>query len=176
MVAHPILASLVLVAGLGGAAITITYTTTSDVTTASTDPPVQYFKGDDTNTTGDYIGAFTVSTNKTYFTATVNGVPEANLTVGQFFRLKNVDNGAHTVTLSTSQVSDADVSAYKIGIFDVSTDQGQGVMDLTAASPSVQFTMAAGEHYYAKLYLELASGATPGGLSTVSPSITLTIS
>lgn len=176
MVAHPILAILLAISVAGAGAIMVTYTTDSSVTTATTEPPVQYNTGGDTGSTTDYVSSFSISTNKTYLTATVNGVPEANLTIDSFFKLQNVDDASQSVTLSTAQIANANVNDYSIIVVDGSDNQ-VGHLDLQAASPSTTFSIPASTTYDAKLHLELASGTADkdlgGGLSS---SISLSVS
>lgn len=173
---HPIIA-LVLVAGLATAAITVTYSNTSDVTVSAVDPVVQYGAGDDAgpSNTGTYVSAYTISNNKTYFTSTVNGVPEATLTVGSYVKITNTDaSNSHQITLTTAQVTDTDVNTFTLKIYD-SGNTLQDTLDLKATSPSATVTIPASSTFYVTLDLTLASGTTANGLSTVSPSITLTL-
>lgn len=156
-------------ASLAAAAITITYSNSSVVTTGVTAPPVQFLSGDDAGPAilSDYVTAYAISTNKTYVTSTVKGVPEAALTVDSFFRLTNVDDASHGVTLSTSQVSNVYVTAYTIEIFTIA-DVSQGTLTLTDATPSVTFTLPAGTTYYATLDLVLATGAGADNVALTS--------
>lgn len=172
---HPIIA-LVLVAGLATAAITVTYSNTSDVTVSAVEPVVQYDAGDDAGPSnlGTYVSAYTISSNKTYFTSTVNGVPEATLNVGSYVKITNTDaDNSHDITLSTAQVTDANVDAFTLEIYD-SGDTLQDTLDLTAASPSATVTIPASSTFYAQLDLTLASG-TATGETIATPSITLTL-
>ncbi len=171
--ANPILATLLIVAGAGAAAITISYTTDSTVTTQTVSPPIQFVAGDDAgpSTLTDYVTAYTISTNKTFFTSTVKGVPEATLTVDSYFKLDNTDDASRSVTLTTSQVTNAKVTAYTLQIYD-SSDTLLDTLDFKAVSPSATFTVPAdggAEPVYAKLTLTLATGTTDtdlgGGLS-----------
>ena len=171
-VANPLTAALV-VAGVAAAAITVTYTTSSTLSTSVTPPPIQLLAGDDTGSLTDYVTAMTISTNKTYLTTTVKGVPEATLVVGSFFKIQNVDDAAHTVTLSTANVTNSLVTAYTLQIYDnnnVLTD----TIDLRAASATVSASesIPAGTTYYTKLTLTLASGA---GAHNVAPSNSVTL-
>lgn len=155
-----ILAS-VLVVGVAAAAITLTYTTTSTVTTTVTPAPVQFVAGTDAgpSTLTNYVTAYTISTNKTYITSTVKGVPESTLAVASYLQLQNVDaSAAHSVTLSTPQVTNTYVTTYTLGIYN-STNVLQGTLDLRAASPTVTFSLPASSTYYGKLTLTLATGA-----------------
>lgn len=152
--------ALVAVAGLAAAAVTVTYSTSSTITTSATPPPVQFVAGDDAgpSTLTDYVTAYAISANKTYVTITAKGVPEATLTVGSLFKLQNVDDASRSVTLSTAQVSNAYVSTYTLKIYTA----GNSLVDtltLTAASPSITFTLPAATTYYATMTLTLATGA-----------------
>ena len=173
IVAHPVLAVLV-AAGLASAAIALTYTTTSTVTTGVTPVPVQFVAGDDSgpSTLTDYVSAYTISTNKTYITATVNGVPEASLAVGSFTKLQNVDDASHSVTLSTTQVVNSYVAQYELAIYN-SADALQDTLNMTVASPSASITIPAGETFYATLTLRLGSGA---GIDNVALTNAVTLS
>jgi hypothetical protein len=173
--AHPVIAVLLVLSGVAAAAITVTYTTTSAFTTSVTPPPIQFLAGDDAGPAEltDYVSAFAISANKTYITTTVLGVPEATLTIDSYFKLENVDDAAHTVTLTTPQVSNANVAAYTLAIYDDADDSLVDTMDLRAASPDATLAMGAGDVYYAKLTLTLASGA---GLNNVALSNALSLS
>lgn len=172
LIGHPLIIAL-LITGIATAAITVTYLNDSTMTADQIQAPVQFQTGDDTGSTGDYVSAFSLSSDATYFTATVNGVPEANLTVGSFVKLANTDDSGHTVTISTSQVTHADVDTYNLVLLD---DGGSAVdtLDLTAASPSASTTIPASTTYEARLHLELASGASlpDGGIDSA---ITLSV-
>ena len=172
-VANPVTAALV-VAGVAAAAISITYTTSSTLSTTVTPPPIQFVAGDDTGSLTDYVTAMTISTNKTYLTTTVKGVPEATLAVGSFFKVQNVDDAAHTITLSTSNVTNSLVTAYTIQIYDTSNAL-VSTLDLRAASGTVSAaaTIPAGATYYTKLTLTLASTAGANNVD-LSNSLTLT--
>lgn len=172
--AHPLAAVLsVTVLSVATAAITLTYTTTSTLTTSVTPPPIQLVAGTDTGSLSDYVTAFTISTNKTYVTTTVKGVPEATLAVGSFLKIQNVDDASHGVTLSTANVTNSLVTAYTLEVYDT-TPALQGTLNLRAATatPSVTFTVPAGETWTLKLTLTLATGA---GADNVALSNSLTL-
>ncbi|MFA5862949.1 MAG: hypothetical protein WDA16_14755 [Candidatus Thermoplasmatota archaeon] len=164
-----------LIVGVAAAAITLTYTTTSTLTTSVTPPPVQFVAGSDSGPSAltNYVTAYAISTNKTYMTATVKGVPEATLIVGSFFQLTNVDaSSVHSVTLTTTQVSNVKVTTYTIAIYNGTGDTLMGTLDLTAASPTVTFSAGPSATYYGKITLTLATGA---GLDNVALSNALTL-
>lgn len=170
--AHPVIA-LITVAGLAAAAVTVSYSTSSTVTTSVTPPTIQFLSGDDAGPSAltDYVSAFTISNNKTYMTATINGVPEATLGIDSLFKLQNIDDASHLIWLNTTQVSNAFVTAYTIQLYDASNVL-KGTLTLTAASPSVSTTIPAGETFYGKLTLTLATGA---GAHNVALSNTLSL-
>lgn len=175
-VAHPVLAALIVVSGVAAAAITVTYTTTSTVSTTTTPPPIQFLAGDDAGPAAltDYVTAYSISSNKTYITSTVKGVPEATLLVGSFFKLQNVDDASHAITLSSANVTNSLVTAYTIGIYDT-TPTLVDTLDLRAASGTVtaSATIPAGQTYSARLTLTLASGAGANNVD-LSNALTLT--
>jgi len=174
--AHPFLVGLILLTGVAAAAITVTYTTTSTVTTSVTPPPIQFLAGDDAGPAAltDYVTAYSISANKTYITSTVKGVPEATLLVTSFFKLTNVDDASHAVTLSSANVTNSLVSAYTIAIYDT-TPSLVDTLNLRAASGTVtaSATIPAGQTYTARLTLTLASGAGANNVD-LSNALTLT--
>lgn len=159
-VTHPTLAAVLVISSVAAAAITVTYTTNSTLATTVTPAPIQLLAGDDTGVLSDYVTALTISANKTYLTTSVKGVPEATLTVGSFFKIQNVDDIAHPITLSTSNVTNSLVSAYTIEIRDGSNDLVD-TLNLRAASGTVSAsaTIPAGATYTTKLTLTLATTA-----------------
>ena len=171
-IAHPLVAGILVLASVAAAAITVTYTSPSTFTTSVTPPPIQFLVGDDAGSLTDYVTAISVSTNKTYLTTTVKGVPEATLTIDSLFKIENVDNSAHTVTLASTQVNNAFVSAYTIDIFN-STNDVQDTLDFEDGSPSASFTIPAGETFEGKVTLQLATGAGANNVA-LSRSLTLT--
>lgn len=173
-IAHPAIAALILVSGVAAAAITVTYTTTSTLTTGVTPPPIQFVAGDDTGALTDYVTAYTISTNKTYLTTSVKGVPEATLVVGSFFKLQNIDDASHAVTLSAANVTNSLVTAYTIQIYD-NSNALVSTLNLrdTSSTVTASATIPAGTTYYTKLTLTLAATAGANNVA-LSDAITLT--
>lgn len=172
-VANPVLAAIIVVSGVAAAAITVTYTTASTLSTSVTPPPIQILAGDDTGSLTDYVTAFTISTNKTYVTTTVKGVPEASLVVGSFFKMQNVDDASHAVTLSTANVTNSLVSAYTLEILNAGGSTVDTV-NLRAASGTVSATatIPAATTFSVRLTLTLASTA---GANNVALSNTVSL-
>lgn len=170
-----VILATVLTVGAATAAIALTYSTASTVSTSAIAPPVQFVAGDDAGPSAlsDYVTAYSISTNKTYISVTLKGVPEATVVMGSAFKLQNVDDASRTVTLSTSQVSNAYVTAYKIDVYN-SANVLQGTLTLTAASPTMSFTLPAGTTYYAKVTLTLASGAGANNVALTN-SLSMTV-
>lgn len=174
--AKPLLAvGIVAVAGVAAAAITYAYTNTSTLSAGVIAPPVQFQAGDDAGpgALSNAVTAYAISGNKTYFTATLKGIPEGSLTVDSFAKITNVDSASHGVTLSTPVVSNAYVTGYTLQVLDAS-DVSQGTMTMTTGSPSVSFTIPAGQTFHAKLSLTLATGAGANNVA-LSNAITLTL-
>lgn len=174
--AHPVIAAVVVVSGLAAAAITVTYTTTSTVTTGVTPPPIQFVAGNDAGPSAltDYVTAYSISTNKTYITSTVKGVPEATLLVDSFFKLQNIDDVSHPITLSAPNVTNSLVTAYTIDIYDNSNALVDTLDLREAASPvTATATIPASTTYYAKLTLTLAPGAGANNVALTN-ALTLT--
>lgn len=172
--ANPAIAAVLVVSGLAAAAITVTYTTNSTVTTTVTPPPIQFVAGDDTGSLTDYVTAFTISTNKTYLTTSVKGVPEATLSVGSFFKLSNIDDASHTVTLSTSNVTNSLVTVYTIEILNAGGTTVD-TLNLRAASGTVSASAAipAATTFSTRVTLTLASTAGANNVD-LSNSLALT--
>lgn len=166
---------LLLVAGAAAAAITITYSTSSTLTTSVAAVPVQFEAGADAGPSalGSFVTSYAISTNRTYVTATVKGVPEATLDVDSFLRLHNVDSAARTVSLSSAQLSNAYVSAYTLRVYD-GGGVLRGTLTLTDASPAASFTMPAGETWRARLTLTLLSGAGADNVA-LSPAVSMSV-
>lgn len=166
--AFPTLGVLAII-GTAAAAISLTYSTTSSQALSTKPVPVTYIAGADSGLS-DYVTAFSISTNKTSFSASVKGVPEATVVIGDLVDVSNVDSRAHTVTISTTQNTNALVTAYKIDWFDGVTNVG--TLDFKTASPSVTFTnMAAGKTYVGRATITLAAGS---GLNNIAdPALTL---
>jgi hypothetical protein len=173
LLAFQVVGVLVL-AGTAAAAVSLTYASTSSQSLGVKAAPVQYVGGAD-SALGDYVTAFTISTNRTFYTAVVKGVPEAIVTIGDLVDVSNVDARAHNVTLSAPQNTNANVLAYKTDFYDGATLVG--TIDFKAASPSTTFTsMAAGKTFTGKVTIQLAGGAGANNVNDPAMAITMTVS
>lgn len=160
--------ALVAIAGTAAAAVTIAYGSSSQGLTVKS-APVVWEAGADAAVT-DYVPTFTLSANATSYTMTVRGIPEVPVTMSDLIRLKNTDTRTHTVTLATTQITNANVLAYKLDFYDGTTLVG--TLDFKSASPSVTFTnLAAGKTLTAQATISLAGGA---GANNVADSRTIT--
>lgn len=147
---------LVALAGTAAAAVSVTYQT-SQAALAVKAAPIVWEAGADASYT-DYVPSLVLSTNATSFTLTVRGVPEAPVTISDLIHLKNVDTRVHSVTLSTTQVTNSYVTAYRLDFYDAATLVG--TLDLKSANPSLSFVdIPAGKTYVAQATITLASGA-----------------
>ena len=164
--------AVILVAGSAIAAITLTYSSVSSQTLGTKAVPVQFEVGADGGAS-DYV-ALTISTNKSFFTATLRGVPEASVVMDNVIQVHNVDSRVHTVTLSTTQNTNSFVTVYKIDFFDATTNVG--TFDLKAASPTVTFaSLAVNKVLTGKVTITLAAGAGANNVADVA-SVTTAVS
>lgn len=160
--------ALVAIAGTAAAAITLAYGSSSQGLGVKA-APVVWEAGADAAVT-DYVPTFVLSTNATSYTMTVRGIPEVPVTMTDLIRLKNTDTRTHTVTLATTQITNANVVAYKLDFYDGVTLVG--TLDFKSATPSVTFTnLAAGKTLTAQGTISLAGGA---GANNVADSRTIT--
>lgn len=162
-------AAVLVLLGTAAAAITLTYTTSSAQSLGVKAAPVQFSVGADGGVS-DYVPALAFTTNRTAFTASVVGVPEANVTIGDLVHIANIDTRAHSVTLSTAQIANANINTYKIDWYNGAAYVG--TLNFTAASPSVSFSLAAGAIYTAQTTIILAGGA---GANNVANAATITM-
>lgn len=174
--AKPLLAlGLLALVGVAAAAITLSYSSSSTLTTSVVQAPVQFEPGADAGPSAlsTFVTAYSISTNKTYVAATVKGVPEASMVIDSFVKLHNVDAATRTVTLSTAQVSNDYLGAYTLRFYDGASTL-QGTLTLTAASPSVTLVIPAGETWTGRLTLDLLTGAGADNVA-LSPAIAMTV-
>lgn len=170
---HPLVAvAVVATVGIAAAAVTVTYTNPSSLTTSVVAAPVQFEAGDD-SAIGRYVTAYAISSNRTYFTSSVSGIPEGSVAVGSYVKIHNVDSASHGVTLATTQVTSAGISAYTLALLNPAAAT-QATLTFTDASPSATVTIPAGETWTGKLTLTLGTAA---GLNnaTVTRSVTMSI-
>lgn len=173
-VAFPQMLGILLVVGVAAAAITLIYSTTSNQSLRAKSVPVIYQAGADSGAS-DYVTGLTISTNQTFFTSTVKGVPEATVVIADLVDVSNADARVHTVTLSAPQNTNTMVTAYKIDWFDGATNVG--TLDFKAGSPNVTFTnMAAAKVFVGKVTITLAAGAGANNVADPAMAITMTVS
>lgn len=166
--------TLLVLVGTAAAAISLTYTATSSQSLGVKAAPVTFSAGADGGVS-DYVPSLSLSTNKTSFTATLKGVPEATVTLGDLVDLSNVDSRAHSVTITAPQNSNSFVTAYKVDWYDGATLVG--TLDFKAASPSVSFaSMVAGKVYAAKVTITLAAGAGANNVNDPAMALTTAVS
>lgn len=145
------------VSAVAAAAVTLSFSNTSTVTSEVTPAPVVFAAGSDAGT-GTYVSGWTLSSNATYFSVTLKGVPEMALTVGDLFHVTNQDTSAHSVTISAPQVTSAHITTYSIAFYNGGSLVG--TLNLKDASPSLTLTdIPASTTYTARVTLALATGA-----------------
>lgn len=155
----PPAAAAVLVAGvlLAGAAIAaVSWTSVGSLHTSVGTPAIQFVQGPGANNTR-YFSAFALSANATAFSGTFKGHAGADQTVKTVVSLHNRDTAAHTVTLTATRVTNAQVEAFawtmRNGTVAVAT------LDYRAASPSATIALPAGGTFPMDLRLDLADGS-----------------
>lgn len=153
--AHP-LAALLVTAGLAGAAVAVTYTSASTLTTGVTAAPVELEAGAGLANTR-YFDAGALTANKTTLGGTLKARAGADLVVKDVVRVANRAGSAQSVTLAADPVSNARVEV--LGLTVRNGGSVVGTLDYRAASPSVSFTLPASTTYVLDLRVDLADGA-----------------
>ncbi|MGQ0535322.1 MAG: hypothetical protein ACT4PT_04545 [Methanobacteriota archaeon] len=169
-----LLVTLILLAAIASAAVSMTYRTQSTATVSLQNPPIVWYAGDDFSG-NEYVTAGVISGNRTYFNITVKPLPEANVTWANLTYLKNQASAAKTVTVTgTSLVSYAKIFRWQLAFFH-SDNTYLGTLDLLTASPSLSLgSRAAGSNAYTKMYVELADGTGQNDLpSTINIGLTI---
>lgn len=144
---------LSLVAGTALAAITWTSDSTLEVSAVS--PPIQFAKGDNADNKR-YFKSFTLSDNKTSFTAEVKPRGGADTTVKDVVRITGADSD-HQITLTATQVTNSNVEDFEWRIKDGSTRVA--TLDYLTSEPSASFSLPANQTYTFELKMDLADGA-----------------
>lgn len=166
-----ILSGLLLVASAAVAGVLLTYNTSSASTLTIKAPPVQWGAGSDASNTG-FVPSWALSSNRTYFTVTLNSVPEGNVTWGNLTTLTNADTAAWNV-----QVSGPDLSSYThVTTFRLEFYNPNGVvgaLNLTAGQTSLNLgSLAAGGSLSVRVIAQLTSGT---GLQDLPPAIAISL-
>lgn len=169
-IALPQVLGLLVLVGTAAAAVTLTYTTHSTQSLSVKAAPVIFEAGADA-TPSDYVPAFALTNNKTAYTASLRGVPEATVVVDDLVHVRNLDTRAHSLVLSAATDANPFVTTYKLEFFDGATSLG--TLDFKAASPTISITAPSGATLTVRLTLTLASGA---GNDNVTDTLTVTTS
>lgn len=148
------LALVLVVAGAGSAAIVTT--ATSHLATGATAPPVEWELGSGASATR-HFASFGLGANKTLASGTVLAKAGADLHVKDVLRLVNRGPAAQTVTLSSTQVTNALVEVLAWTAREGATTLG--VLDHRAASPSLTLGLPAGASRTLDLRVDLADAA-----------------
>jgi hypothetical protein len=164
-----VVAALVLLVSLGPADAALSWTATSTLTTSATSVLVQFASGAG-STNLRHLSSFSLSTNKTSFTATLVGLPGGDSNVTDVARVTNAGASSATVTLTASQVTTANVNTLNWTVRTSSSTVG--TMNVTAASPSITFTLASGATDFLDLRYKLAPGS---GTNNATPTFTLSL-
>lgn len=147
-----------------GAQAMIAWSSQSTLTTSVVAPPVTFSKGDNADD-ARWFKSFDLSTNQTSFDATAKPRGGADVTVTDVVRLVEHTGLSRSVSLTASQVTNANVEDFEWIVRNGSTEVGR--LDYLATSPSLGFTLPAGGTYTFDLKMDLADGAgrTNAGIS-----------
>ena len=168
--------ALTLVASAAVASVLVSYPVPSSESLSLKAPPLVWSAGPDSGGNG-FAASWALSSNATYYTVTLRPVPEANVTWGNLTTLTNSDSQAWNVLVTGGSVSAyPKIVGFRMEFYAYGTNALVGAMNLTAASPSASLgSMAAGASYYAKSYVQLATGTSASDLPA-SVQISLSLS
>lgn len=148
------LAAVVVASGTAWAAIS--WTSAATVVVGVGGPPT-YLDAGVGATKDRYIGSFTLSANLTSFSATLHPRFGAAVNVKDVFRVVSNTTGTNSVTLSGTQVGNAQILVYTWTVKDGSTTVA--TLDMKGASPGVTFALPASASYKVDLRIQTADGA-----------------
>lgn len=146
-----VLVSAALVAGA-----TVTLRSTSSLTTTARETPIHFETGAGAGNPR-YVQNLAVSGNGTTFTGTVVGRIGGEVFVKDVVRVASTSGAARTVTLKGSSVADVTVPSFTWTLRNGTTTVG--TMDMKAGSPSLTFTLPAGETDQLDLRIRIVKGA-----------------
>jgi hypothetical protein len=147
---------VILVAAIGAQA-SITWRASSTVQVGVTPPPVQLETGAGANKTHYFSPLLTVTANGTTLSGTLLAHAGADARVKDVFKVASRSSSAKAVTLSATQISNARVELFSWSVYNGTTLIG--TLDMLAASPSLAFSLPAGQTWSADLRIDMADGA-----------------
>lgn len=150
-------AVVVIIAAATGVQAAISWSTTSTTTTSVTPPPVQLELGNGANKTHYFSPPLTLSANGTLVSGTLSAKAGADARVKNVLKIANRDAALQNVTLTATQVTNANVEAFTWSVYDGNTLVG--ILDLKSATPSLAFALPAAATYRLDLRIDIADGA-----------------
>lgn len=161
--AGPLLAGLLLVAGLGAAAIS--WTSDAEVALDVAGAPA-FLAGGAGAARDRYVDSFALTPNLTGFSATLHPRFGATMNVKDVFRVQSNSSSTTDVSLSGNAVTNVQVLVYAWTVKDGSTTVA--TLDMKTGSPSVTFSLPAGASRKVDLRIQTAdgSGSNNADLST----------
>lgn len=139
-----------------GAQAAITLVSYSEVSTSVVGPPVKLEIGP-AGSTARYFSPFSLSANSTIASGTALARAGADWYAKDVLRVANQRASPQSVTISSTQLVNAQLDAFQIHLYDGATLLA--TMDLESASPSIGFTLPASTTYRLDMRLDLADGA-----------------
>lgn len=146
-------AILVLAAGADGLQ---SWTSDSTLKTHSLAPPMHFEKGDNADDKR-WFKSFSLSTNKTSFTAEVKPRAGGTVYISDVVRTVNADDEQRSIVLTGSEVTNSKIEAFEWHVRDGSSRVA--ALDHTTADPSASYTLPADGAYRLDLKIDLEQGA-----------------
>lgn len=150
-------AAVVIIAAATGVQAAISWSTTSTIATSVGAPPVQLELGNGANKTHYFSPPLTLSANGTLVSGTLSAKAGADARVKEVLKIANRDVATQNVTLTATQVTNANVEAFSWSLYNGSTLVG--ILDLKSATPSLAFALPPSTTYRLDLRIDLADGA-----------------
>jgi hypothetical protein len=162
-------------AGVWGA-ITVVYNSASTATVKVQAPPVVWSAGPDASDSL-FVHSFTLSANRTQFAVTINPVPEANVTWGNFTTLTNQAAApVGVVVTGSSAAAHEKVLEFRLAFYQYGTNALLGTLNVRDANPTLDLgTLAPGAKVYVKVIVKLDTAAGLNNLpSSIAVGLTVT--
>lgn len=143
-------------AGVASGAMRLAYATPSSFAVGAAAPPLAFAKGAQADD-ALYVKSFTLSGNRSSFSATLRGVPQATVVLPQLSTLENTLAESRSVTLTAPTAPATAITTLRLDFLDGANTVG--TLDLRAASPSTTFALAGGQIVSVQATIGLAEGA-----------------
>lgn len=147
--------AVVLVAGAASAAIVVSHHV-SEIRTSARAPPVTFEAGA-ASASQAYVQSFALTPDAMGLHVTLQGVPDAQVTLADLARLHNAHLDPKDVRLTAQPVSSPHVTTLRLDL--VRNGTAVASLDLLSDAPSAHVTLAAGETVKLEAHVGLAESA-----------------